>query len=79
MTHMHVLHGLVTHAVRILRLSCIVFAKSGLSILSSVVVDGGRSRHTIFLLLLVFFMNDLTSSKTQVMCPGYGLGHIYVT
>ena len=28
--------------------------------------------------VLVFFMNDLTANETQVMCPGCGLGHIWL-
>ena len=28
--------------------------------------------------ILVFFMNDLTANKTQVMCLGCGLGHIWI-
>ena len=29
-------------------------------------------------IILVFCMNDLTANKTQVMCPGCGLGHIWL-
>ena len=28
--------------------------------------------------VLVFFMNNLTENKTQVMCPGCGQGHIWL-
>ena len=31
---------------------------------------------TILYTIKVFFMNDLTANKTQVMCPG--LGHIWL-